>query len=705
MGRKKDWSILLILIFAHLALASGCGQEADVAGNRNGLGKIKTDTPNTGDILSIEVAEGVVGINGNDSNPPKDDNTPPNGSTTVPSTPIAASCDLPDLSSIVTQHCSSCHANGNAIGGFSVEGSASWDASSKEAALAVHVINSGTMPPQGLPRLDQDAMAVVNACKQSGQAVEVGSSGTASVDTDCSGEVPDLPGAARTRILSRIELENTIKSLVGTLTSDLSQALALVPSRTPGSWFSSQTDKVSASHLDAFMVLAEAVAKTFSNSLDLQKKIASCLGSSSTAATASCRDASLTGLASAFLRRPASVSEMTSMRALWDAGVGTSAQEALKLVIQYLVQSPGFLYLSYSGVPGTPDQKAELTSYELASRLSYWLWKGPPDAVLMSLAEQDRLKDPKVLAAEVDRLLDDPRAHDALQLFVREWLDLDNLSPLPTDSGFLQGIQTAGLSDLMREEVITFGAEIIQTGGTYSDLMTSRRSKASGDLASLYGVSASEGSSSFIELPQAERAGILTRAALHVRGVKSSPFHMAKLVQERVVGCTSLPLPPAGAAAAVEQEGASTPMSYRQKFEVATLQTACVGCHNQLNGYAFGFQYDAIGRFRTMENLIDSTGSIVSTVPIDRKVNVFTGRVASATQVDGPVALSKFLAGSEKSQRCFLTQVVRFADGRQESVSEGCQIDRARRLGGANVRDQIKALVTSSAFRFRDFGK
>jgi Protein of unknown function (DUF1592)/Protein of unknown function (DUF1588)/Protein of unknown function (DUF1595)/Protein of unknown function (DUF1587)/Protein of unknown function (DUF1585) len=401
-------------------------------------------------------------------------------------------------------------------------------------------------------------------------------------------------------------------------------------------------------------------------------------------------------------RRPVTAEEQdrfTLRFAAWTASIDFEA--AVQLTLAAMLQSPQFLYrpepvaLPSRGAPVF----APVEPYAMASRLSFFLWESVPDEPLLEAAAHDQLRTEDQVRAQAERMLDDPRARRMLWDFHRQWLGLERVlsdehqvrTPA-IDPGW-----TASTPAAVLEESRQF-VENVAPGGTLRDLLTSRRAWVNGDLARIYGVPAPADPAAWqeVELPAAERAGLLTRAAFLAgtshRGGTSPPIR-GNAIQLRLL-CRLAVSPPPGAdlsmPTATPDDG---PKTNRMLFEARTSPPQCQGCHVGLNGFGFGFEhYNAAGGFQSQEQglPIDATGAI------------------TGTDVDGPfdgaLALSAALGDSEQVYHCAAQQWLRFALGRAPVGEELLIVNAlsAQFFGsGGDLRALALDIVTAPTFRLR----
>ena len=395
-------------------------------------------------------------------------------------------------------------------------------------------------------------------------------------------------------------------------------------------------------------------------------------------------------------RRPLEATEIAAYVALYELGRTQAAENGFRMVVEAMLQSPFFIYHSDVGEAGVPSVEPEpLTPFELASRLSYFLWDTMPDATLFTLAEQGTLSDPVVLEAQVQRMLDDPRATFAIPSFHLQWLgirDMEGVEKAPElFPSFGPDVVRA-----MIEETANFSDYVIRRGdGLISTLFTADFSIIDGPLFDLYGVNAPAGFTPGqpVELNPDERSGILTQGAFlatHAHRDQTSPVHRGLFVRENIL-CQTIPPPPPNV---IPTPPAPTPgTTTRERIAVHQSEASCAGCHRMMDQIGLGFEaYDAAGGFRSTEDNrpVDDTGTLIE-----------TGDPSIDGAFDGALELSERLGSSEVVQECMARQWFRFALGRSIANDDVCSLQTMKErlaASGGNMRELLSSIILSDAF-------
>lgn len=384
----------------------------------------------------------------------------------------------------------------------------------------------------------------------------------------------------------------------------------------------------------------------------------------------------------------------------WAAQAGVGVRGATRLVIRAMLQSPQFLYRIELGADrAAPDlgDRVPLSSWELASRLSYLLWASMPDQALFDRAAAGELATADQVAAEAERLLDDPRAEAALLEFHRQWLELDRVSRTNKDPDAFPEFN-GDVRAAMRREPDLFISAVLGQGarGTMAALLTESFTFVDRKLAAIYGVTSPEEGWARVELDPRQRSGVLTQphflaAQAHV--IHPSPVLRGVFVLDRLL-CSRPPPPDEAINLAGADEGATTgPVTNRERYAAHTEQPACRGCHTAIDGIGFAFEhYDAVGAWRDED----------AQRPVDASGELVVGQ--ERTEVDGGVQLSHRIAQSGQFARCATLQWYRWTFGRSDHALDATTVEALTAgvlASGGVVRDLLLALVRTETFRKR----
>lgn len=307
----------------------------------------------------------------------------------------------------------------------------------------------------------------------------------------------------------------------------------------------------------------------------------------------------LRDFASAAFRRSVDPAELAPYRTIieTESKRGASFEEALLAGYRALLCSPDFLMLGLeSGVP----QGATLGEYALASRLSYFLWNSLPDAVLLDLAAKRQLADPATLAAQVDRMLADPRSDRFVTHFLDEWLELHKIDFTTPDPNLFPEFDPWLHDSMLAEPRATF-RRMLTENRSARELIAGESVLINQRLAELYGIRGVSGAElREVKLPPGSvRGGFLTQAAIlkvTANGTATSPVLRGVWVMERILGIPRLPPPPNVPAVEPDATGAVT---IRELIEKHRADSACAACHARMDPPGLALEsFDAIGGWR-----------------------------------------------------------------------------------------------------------
>ena len=320
----------------------------------------------------------------------------------------------------------------------------------------------------------------------------------------------------------------------------------------------------------------------------------------------------LSRFASRAYRRPVKAEELNRIVHLVEISQkqGDPFESAVKTGLLAVLSSNHFIYL-VEGSATAPSPK--LTDWELASRLSYFLWSTAPDQRLLDLAANGTLHQPGVLRAEVRRMMDDPKVAAFADSFPRQWLQLRRVGMFVPDRKIYPDYDEY-LEKSMVEETTSFFREVLQKNLSLANFLNSDWTMLNGRLALLYGVKGVDGEAMRHTAlkPEDHRGGLLTQASilsLTSDGTRHRPVHRGKWVLESIYA--SPPPPPPPNVTAIKPTAPKEPKtSLRAKIEAHRSDASCAACHRKIDPLGLAFDnYDAIGHWRTEEAVKEGEGA------------------------------------------------------------------------------------------------
>ena len=491
------------------------------------------------------------------------------------------------------------------------------------------------------------------------------------------------------RRLTLLEYNNTIRDLLG-LEGDHATRFAFASDQQPTFHYPANTGAVQVFDMNKYGEAAAALASEAS---------INALKPCNTTDT-NCAQNFIQDFGRKAYRRPLTNDEQANLLALFEAGTSAplnlSFDESLRLVVEAVLQAPAFIYhWQLGGTPANADgEYIALTPYELASRLSYFIWRSMPDDALLDSAASGALNSEAGLRQAATRLLNDPKAKSAMGHFFPYWLNIDKLVSVSKDANRYPQFNTS-LKEAMLTETRLFAEDVIFNGqGTFSELFSRSHSFANGELASFYGITGVNGSEfTAVNLNPEQRSGILTLSAFTAMTGSahgSLPPKRGAVIFEDVL-CRSVKVP--DDLEVPEPPDASQFNTTRERFEAHAELSCAKACHARFEPLGFAFEnYGGIGDWRTTENgfLVDATGLVDLNGP---------------TQFDNAVDLSAQLGNLPEAQSCFASQWMEYALARKDyqnlDTPSFIAAQDAFVASGGDIQALILDIVSTRSFRYR----
>jgi hypothetical protein len=390
-------------------------------------------------------------------------------------------------------------------------------------------------------------------------------------------------------------------------------------------------------------------------------------------------------------RRPASADEIDGVIAIWQLADarGESFERSIQVALATVLASPRFLFLVE---PEIARADRPLSDFELASRLSYYLWSSMPDDELFAEARAGTLR--SNIRSQVIRMLADRRSDQFVENFTGQWLQLRKLSAVTPDKDLFRGFDDR-LRDAMRRETEQYFSFILRGNRSVLELLDSDYLFVDETLARHYGIEGVSGAG-FRQMATADkrRGGVLTQASiltLTSNPNRTSPVKRGQWILQQILG-TPPPPPPADVARLDESKEAAEATSVRERMELHRSKPECVSCHQQMDPLGFALEnYDAVGRWRTVDggSRIDPSGELLG----GRK---FTDIRELKTLLCG--------TASEKFTRCLTENMLTYSLGRGLAASDCGTVEKICRdlaSNGHRMHHLVFGIVESRAFQYR----
>jgi len=371
-------------------------------------------------------------------------------------------------------------------------------------------------------------------------------------------------------------------------------------------------------------------------------------------------------------------------------------EQGIGFALSGILAHPKFLYRIEPVPQGLlPGVSHVLGSLELASRLSFFLWSSVPDAQLLEIAADDGLQDPDILAAQVLRMLKDPRARNLADNFAYQWLGLGELESFTPDGVLFRDVDRGIRSDVT-QETLRFVQSIFDADRSVLDLLTASHTYLNESLALHYGINDVRGSAfRRVELADQRRWGLLGKGAVLMVSSypnRTSPVLRGTWLLEKIMG-TPPAAPPPDVEGFVEVEVGQEFTTVRERLETHRANPSCNGCHGVIDPLGFALEnFDATGRWQEIDRM--------ARTPVDA-----SGVMADGTVVDGPVALrAAILARPDQFVQTFAEKLMTFALGRGVEYRDMPTIRRIVREAAQDdyrFSTLVSLIVASEQFRMR----
>jgi hypothetical protein len=615
-------------------------------------------------------------------------------STIEAATPRAAPIYSKDIAPLLDRYCLHCHDNATAKGRIVLDVFRDGPPDPKYRSLLLRVadnLRTQNMPPEGEPRPNDDELEIINSW----------------LDIALLAENPS-PSRIAIRRLNRAEYNNTIRDLIGL---DLRPADEF-PSDDVGYGFDNIGEVLSTPPvlLEMYLAAAEKVIGEAFRSSDIRERlmnppvdtvprafrkykppVRSPREDKIFRAVPAAPDPELARQQHIYnilldfcdraFRRPATHEEITRL-----LGIVLSAEKdgeqpdpALQLAMRAALVSPHFLFLQNHTAhdPVSTSDPIPTNDFELASRISYFLWSSMPDELLLRVAAQGLLHRRENLRLQVKRMLRDRKARALAENFASQWLQTRKLKEFTPDPvmfpDFDESLRVAMLTEteLFFESIRDQDRSVLEFLGADYTFVNER-------LARHYGIAGIAGDGfRRVSLAGTLRGGVLTQASVLASTSnpnRTSPVKRGKWILENVLGAPPSP-PPSGVEALKEGREHGDSRTLRQRMERHRTDPACAACHRRMDPLGFGLEnFNAIGGWRTTEE----------NQPIDS-----SGQLPGGLDFHGPAELkTALLVRRDAFVRCLAEKMLTYALGRG--------LDRADR----HAVDQIVARLARNEYRF-----
>ncbi|MEO1982607.1 MAG: DUF1592 domain-containing protein [Fuerstiella sp.] len=391
-------------------------------------------------------------------------------------------------------------------------------------------------------------------------------------------------------------------------------------------------------------------------------------------------------------RRPVTEEQLNRYAALVRMTVdemGETYEVGLSMALQAMLVAPDFLFrLEREPEPGQSERR--LDDFELASRLSYFLWSSMPDDELFALAGRDELGKPETLRQQIHRMLQDDRAEALVDNFAAQWLNLRNLEEVSPNTDIFKSFNNELKVDMRRETELLFRT-VMREDRSIEDLLSADFTFVNKRLAEHYGIKGVK-TDEFerVSLAGTNRSGVLTHASiltLTSNPGRTSPVKRGKWIMENIFG-EAPPPPPPGVPDLEETTQAAPDATLREQLAKHREDPGCAACHKLMDPLGLGFEnFNAIGQWRTME---------------DGKTIDASGNLPSGEAFDGPLELISIVRNRRGDFfRTMSEKMLVYAIGRGAEYYDKCTVDQCLEVlhkRGHRFSALVEAIVLSDPF-------
>ncbi len=394
-------------------------------------------------------------------------------------------------------------------------------------------------------------------------------------------------------------------------------------------------------------------------------------------------------------RRPVKDEEIDGLLTLYDLAADEPApfERGLQFGMSAVLASPSFLFrIENDPADATPGQAYPINEYELATRLSYFLWSSMPDDELFALVDRGELR--ANVDGQIARMLADPKAQALVENFGGQWLQIRRLDSFSPDPARFPDFDEA-LRKAMRQETESFFAAIMREDRSVLEFIDADYTFLNERLAKLYGIEGVEGEEfRRVDLGASLRGGgVLTQAsvlAITSNPTRTSPVKRGKWIMEQLLGTPPLPAPP-NIPELDGAEGMKLVGSLRERMVQHRENPLCASCHQQMDTLGFGMEnFDAIGKWREQDG----------EYPIDAAGTLPDGRSFST-----PRELKRVLLEDRRAiGRCLAEKMLTYALGRGVEYDDKCAVDdvvTAMEQNDFRFSSLVRAIVASDPFQYR----
>jgi len=530
-----------------------------------------------------------------------------------------------------------------------------------------------------------------------GGSVTTGTGGTGPTCVGVCQCMPGIPATSQVPRMTRLQYDTVMKDLLGITT------LASAANAAPSSLLAEDsTGPLTDIAWNGYLSAAEKIAAAVMANATSKAKFITCDPTAAGTAGTTCLQNTVTSFGRKMFRRPLTTTEVTSLMRFNTLTPTHTGNDVAEAILYAFLASPSFIALPELGQ--TMDATAgalQLTSYEVATRLSFLIWNSLPDDTLNTEADASRLTTSAQIRAQALRMLQSPKASAVATTFHRTYANIGVGTPWTNNGSHSIGNYTSATYNAAMAEQDAFFADVVVNGGTFSDLFNSPNGFVTKDLAPIYGVTSTATTPTKMALDATKRPGFLTRVAFlstFAHDTTSSPILRGAFITQRVL---AIPVGDPDPSFIGMTPPVADYKTNREAMEALTKGAPCNGCHTtKVNPPGFVMErFNAVGAWQDTDPLggpINSTADVtISTVPAVTKT------------LSSPSELMAEIAKAPNAQRNYAEKFVSFASGRSPNSQDTCIVDQLT-TGMATPTYTLATMMAdytqADSFRLRTLG-
>lgn len=587
-----------------------------------------------------------------------------------------------DITPLLSKFCVGCHGGAKPKASLTLSFKDPADAAKNKALWekVARQLRTGAMPPAGRPRPSVEELDTIRGWIDKDMLA-----------VDCTGKRD--PGRVTIRRLNKSEYNNTLRDLLVIKDFNASDDF---PSDDVGYGFDNIGDVLTLSPLllERYLAAAEKAMHLAFKSRAFRDKFLPNLNEKDKLVRFELARKTLEKFGTQAYRRPIEGGEVGRLLRFVDLALDNkkSFEDGLKLAMQAALVSPHFVFRVEKDPQESKAEAYRLTPFELASRLSYFLWSSMPDDQLFEEARTGNLHKTKSIEDQVRRMLKDPKAKALTENFAGQWLNLRLLRNSSPDPKLFRNWGEP-LREAMIKETELFFEAIVQEDRSILEFLDADFTFVNEPLAKHYGISEIQGNDfRRVKVDGGQRGGILTHASiltLTSNPNRTSPVKRGKWILENLLNTPPPPPPPD--AGELPEDGKELSGSLRQRMEQHRSKAICASCHQRMDPLGFALEnYDAIGAYRIRDG----------SYPIDS-----TGELPDGKKFKGPVGLRSIMRErAAEFRRCLAEKLLTYALGRGLESYDKCAVDdicTAVEKADNRFSSLVLAIVQSDPFQMR----